>query len=52
MRVLSVAAGVLGAVVVLGEFSWVARSSLWFPLMCLAVAVVLLAVAQIRHGGS
>lgn len=51
MRVLPIIAGVLGLIVVLSEISWVGRTSLWLPLMCLAVAVVLLAASQVRHGG-
>lgn len=51
MRALPIVAGALGAIVVLSEISWVGRTSLWLPLMCLAIAVVLLALNQVRHGG-
>lgn len=52
MRALGLIAGVCGAVVVIWELPFIgSRTSLWPVLMLLAVAVVLLAVSQVRHGG-
>lgn len=53
MRLLSGVAGLLGAVVFVWEIPLIfTRTSLWPVLMLLAVAVILVAIEQIRHGGS
>lgn len=52
MKVLPVAAALLGVVVLIWEIPFVgSRTGLWPVLMLLAAAVVLLAVGQARHGG-
>lgn len=51
MRALPLIAGVLGFVVVIWELPFIfSKTSLWPVLMLLAIAVILLAVAQVRHG--
>lgn len=50
MRLLSAIAGFLGVVVFIWEIPLIlTKTTLWPVLMLLAVAVVLLAIAQIRH---
>lgn len=52
MRPLPLIAGCIGVVVVIWEIPLMfTRTTLWPVLMLLAVAVVLLAVSQVRHGG-
>jgi hypothetical protein len=51
MRALPIIAAVLGVVVIIWEIPFIGtRTGLWPVLMLLAGAVILLAVAQIRHG--
>jgi len=51
MRTLPIIALVLGAVVVIWEIPFIgSRTGLWPVLMLLAGAVILLAIAQVRHG--
>jgi hypothetical protein len=51
MRALPIIAAVLGAVVVIWEIPYIgSRTGLWPVLMLLAAAVILLAIAQVRHG--
>jgi len=52
VRTLGLVAALLAAVVVIWELPFVgSRTSLWPVLMLLAVAIILLAVSQVRHGG-
>ena len=52
MRLLGLGAALCGAVVVIWELPFVgSRTSLWPVLMLLALGVILLAMAQVRHGG-
>lgn len=52
LRPLSLAAGFVGLVVIIWEIPLIwSRTSLWPVLMLLGLGVILLAVAQIRHGG-
>lgn len=52
MRALPAAAVVLGVIVLIWELPYIfTKTSLWPVLMMLALAVVLLAVEQVRHGG-
>jgi len=51
MRVLPLVAAVLGAVVIVWEIPFIgSKTGLWPVLMLLAGAVILLAIAQVRHG--
>ena len=51
MRALPIIAAVLGVVVVIWEIPFIgSKTGLWPVLMLLASAVILLAVAQVRHG--
>lgn len=51
VRVLPLAAAILAVVVVIWELPFIgSRTGLWPVLMLLAGAVVLLAIAQVRHG--
>lgn len=47
-----VIAAFIGAVVIIWEVPFIGtRSGLWQPLMLLGLGILLLAVAQLRHGG-
>jgi hypothetical protein len=53
MRALPIISAVLGAVVIIWEIPYIgSKTGLWPVLMLLAGAIILLAVAQLRHGGS
>ena len=53
MRSFSLAAAIIGVVVIVWEFRFVgSKGSLWLEFMLIAVAIILIAVEQIRHGGS
>ena len=53
MKSFSIAALLIGAVVIIWEFRFVgSKGSLWAEFMLIAVAIVLMAIEQIRHGGS
>lgn len=52
MRTLPLVAAVLAAVVIIWELPFIgSKTGLWPVLMLLAVAVILLALNQVRHGG-
>jgi hypothetical protein len=49
---LGLVAGILGAVVFIWEIPFIgSKTSLWQVIVLLSLAVVLLAVNQVRHGG-
>ena len=53
MRILPIAALVAGVLVFIWEFRFVgSKGSLWLEFMLIAVAIMLVAAEQIRHGGS
>ena len=53
MKLLPLAAALIGVVIIVWEFRFIgSKGSLWLEFMLLAVALILIAVEQIRHGGS
>ena len=50
MRPTALLAGLIGALALMNEITWIGRSSLALPIILLAAAVVLLAFGQMRHG--
>lgn len=53
MRVVSLCAGALGLIVLIWQIPQIGSvpAAQWMPLAALGIAVVLLAVFQLRHGG-
>jgi hypothetical protein len=50
VRPISLIAIGVGVFVIVNELRWIGYSSLWVPIISLAVAVILLGYAQVRHG--